>query len=87
MFKLKLPVLNNTDETNALQELNLDINYNDCSVGEIIFFNINAISDIVEDGRHWTEIFCNGRYFISPLTIDKVERLIDEQLKFSNYTL
>jgi hypothetical protein len=51
MFKLKLPVLNNTDETSNLEKLDIEINYNDCVVGEIIFYEINAIANVNTDGR------------------------------------
>jgi hypothetical protein len=87
MFKLKLPILNNTDETSALEKLDIEINYNDCAVGQIIFYEINAISNVNTDGTDWTEIFSNGRMFISPLLIDEIEKLIDEQHKLSHYLL
>lgn len=79
-MKLKLKVLNNTDETTQKKEMGLDFSYNECDVGEVIFYNINAISKVYEGGRYYTEIFSNGRMFISPLQLKEVEKLIDEQL-------
>ena len=86
-MKLKLKVLNNTDETSQKNEMGLDFSYNECDVGEVIFYNINAISKVYEDGRYWTEIFSNGRMFISPLQIEEVEKLIEEQMRFSQFTI
>ena len=86
-MKLKLKVLNNTDDVTKKQELGLDFSYNECDVGDVTFYSINAISKTYEGGKCWTEIFSNGRVFISPLQTEDIEKLIDDQMKFSQFTI
>jgi hypothetical protein len=86
-MKLKLPILNNTDETSLLIKMDVDFYYSQCKVGEMIFYNINAISDVIDNNIHYTEIFSNGRMFICPLLLEEVEKLIDEQYSLSSFTI
>lgn len=87
MFRLVIPILKHTDQTKSLNDMDLSINFNDCDIFEGIFYQINAIIKIFSDGRYWTEIQSNGTSFVSPLPTEEIDKLIQDQFKFSNFSL
>lgn len=87
MFRLVLPILKNTDQTKSMQDLGLEIDYNNCDIFDVIFYQIIAIVKIYEDGKYWTETFVSGDKFISPLPTEEIDQLIQDQFKLSNFSL
>lgn len=85
MFKLKLPILINTEQTEEMYELGLEPDFNECEVGMKTFYGITAIGTCEQNGRKWTEIHANCDIFISPMSEMELEKKIDEQHKH-NFT-
>ena len=77
-MKLTLPILFNTDEIEKLELIGQEFTLDKCKINNIIFYSINHISKR-EDNR--TTIGSNGELFICNLTIEEVEKKIDNCLK------
>lgn len=76
-MKVKLPILFETEETQALKNVGIDPSLEDSEINVITFYNINGISKYMED-HNYTNIYSNGMCFISNLRLDEVEKIIDE---------
>lgn len=77
-MKVKIPVFFNTDETLQLEDLGIESNLADCELRDVTFYNINYISPYLDKDNTYTTIASNGTSFISPLSTDEVENLIEE---------
>lgn len=76
---IRLPILFNTDATTQLQNLDIDVSYDDCEVRESLFLNIDVVTPNRKDGKNYTDIHSNGDFFVCVLSIDEVEQLIKNQ--------
>lgn len=83
MFKLKLPILLHTEQTEKMEEMDMSVNYNDCPTGIMTFYCINVTGTFSQNGRNWTEIHSNGDMFISPMPEEEVEKQISTQHNFT----
>jgi len=72
---LKLPIYHHAEGSDALAELGIQSNNNleDCDVQIVIFYNINAISEYVENDKPYSIIHANGSEYVSRLTIKQLE--------------
>ena len=82
MFKLKLPILLHTEQTSQMEEMDIEVNYNDCPTGIMTFYAINVTGTFLQNGSNWTEIHSNGDMFISPMPESEIEKLISTQHNF-----
>ena len=79
-MKLKIPVLWHTDETLQKEELGIDVSSDEVTTRIITFYTIDIITDYFEDGNSYSRVYSNGQVFISTLSRDEVENMIDKQL-------
>ena len=77
MRGLTLKIFVHTSDTKHLRDAGIDYDYEDCEIGEITFYNINAISDEKDGDKIYTCVHSNGTQFISPESPEQVRKLID----------
>jgi len=61
-----------TDETRTQSDMGLQYSLKDCIERDYLFYNINALSEFVEDGITYTSVYCNGSEFTSPERLDEI---------------
>ena len=83
MFKLKLPILLYSEQADKMQEMKLEVDYNDCPIGTMTFYSINVTRTFYKNGKNWTEIHSNGDMFISPMLEKELEKQISTQHNFT----
>lgn len=66
-----------SDETRKSKDMNMHYDYTDCDVVNMVFYNINALSEEIDGDNKYAVIHCNGAEFISPLTVGQVVALIE----------
>lgn len=74
----KIPIYHHTDDTLGLFDLDIDADFEDMDIRYIYFFNINAVSEYMEDGRQMSQIHSNGTTFICPWNIDKLLKHLND---------
>ncbi len=77
-MKVQLPIFFHTDNTSDLFNLDVEFKVKDCSIRQVTFYIINAIAPYFEDGKVYTTIHSNGDNFLCPLSIQEVEKIINE---------
>jgi len=83
MFKLKLPILLHTEQTERMKEWDIEADYNNCPIETMTFYSINVTGTFTQNGRDWTEIHSNGDMFISPMLEKEIEKQISTQHNFT----
>ena len=83
MFKLKLPILLNTEQTEIMEEMGIEVDFNECPVKKMTFYSINATIAFFQNGKYWTEIHSNGSTFVSPMSEKELEKQISTQHNFT----
>ena len=74
-----LPIFHHTDQSATLKDCGIDYTFEDnCEIREIIFYQINAISEYLDDGKSYTSIHSNGSEYISSLNIKEVKKIIQQ---------
>lgn len=81
MKHIRIDVVWHTDQSRALENLDLDYDVEDCTLRTMIFYKIDAISPTTAyAGKDYTRIFSCGEQFVVPFDMDYVERLINDML-------
>ena len=77
MKKIKLPIFHHTDSSYKLKECGIDYSIqNTCEIRDVIFLQINAISEYFEGENVYTSIHANGTEYICTLQINDVLKLL-----------
>jgi len=80
MKGITLPIFHHTDQSATFKDCGIDYTFEDnCEIREIIFYQINAISEYLDDGKKYTSIHCNNSEYICTMLIDDVKQLIDKE--------
>ena len=77
MTPIKLPVFHHTDNSTTLKDCGIEYTLeNNCEVREIIFYQINAISEYIEGDNNYTSIHSNGTEYICTMSLNEVLKSI-----------
>lgn len=72
MIEITLPILFNTEGSEELSKLGLDVPDSEYEERPMTFYVITAIHEHRQDGKSWTRVFTPGDSFICPLSITEV---------------
>ena len=77
MEKIKLPIFHHTDNSYKLKECGIDYSIQSmCEIRDVIFLQINAISEYFEGDNNYTSIHANGTEYICSMNIQDVLKLL-----------
>lgn len=80
MKGITLPIFHYTDQSATLRDCGIDYALEDnCEIREIIFYQINAISEYLDGGKKYTSIHCNNSEYICAMLIDDVKKIIEKE--------
>jgi hypothetical protein len=80
MNGIEIPILIYTDADFELEKLGIQSSIKNTSVALFTFYHINAINRYEEEGIEYTSIMCNGKDYVTPLPMEIVKQLINENL-------
>jgi hypothetical protein len=79
-MKLKLPIFFYNEDTVSKDNMGIDFTNEECDVNYVTFYSIDNISPWW-DGDHEYTCICSGmEKFICQMSVDEVEKKIDEQI-------
>lgn len=76
-MKVMLPIFHHSDNTKGLSDMGMDYYYSQCDVKPIIFYHIDAISEKIDNGEHYTLIHVNNSEYTCSLPMSEVEKILD----------
>lgn len=79
MKGIALPIFHHTDQSATLKDCGVDYTIADnCEIRNIIFYNINAISEYFENENKYTSIHTNNSEYLCPMNIERVRKIIED---------
>lgn len=78
MKGVKIPCLYLEGEALRLKNLDIEVPMEASIDKDVKFYNIDGLNIYEEQGIEYTEILCNGAYYLTRLPFSKVEKLFDE---------
>lgn len=78
MKGVTIPCLYLDGEAMKLKGLDIEVPLNQIEAKDITFFNVAGISTYEEDGEEFSEIFCNGEFFVSRVPFKEVVKLFED---------
>lgn len=77
---IELEIFFNNDDTVTLDRLDLPVRWCDYDVRKVTFFNIDAISPHIEEGRSYSKVHCGGDMFLCNMDYDLLVQKIKNKI-------
>lgn len=82
---IELEILWNTDETSALEKLNIDFSFDYCNVKLATFYSIDAVLpvEIDKEKYDYSKILSSGQVFILRKPVKELVKIVNENILYT----